>query len=90
MRAYNLNPGFIHTERMELHVAAQEGLDLRLAAPPEVCGAVGAWLAEDPADPPRNGTLVDSQSFCREHQLIWLIFLHFVEPCEQAAASPFV
>jgi hypothetical protein len=52
-------------------VADQEGLDLTHAAPPEVCGAVVAWLADDPTDdPPRNGTLVESQQFCAERGLV--------------------
>ena len=69
--AYNVHPGFIATERMALHVADQEGLDLSFAAPPEVCGAVTAWLANDPADnPPRNGTLIESQQFCAERNLV--------------------
>ena len=71
LRAYNVHPGFIRTERMELHVADQEGLDLSDAAPPEVCGAVVAWLADDPADePPRNGSLVESQQFCKARGLV--------------------
>jgi hypothetical protein len=73
LRAYNVHPGFIRTERMELHVADQEGLDLTHAAPPEVCGAVVAWLADDPTeadDPPRNGTLVESQKFCAARGLV--------------------
>ncbi len=71
LRAYNVHPGFIRTERMELHVADQEGLDLTHAAPPEVCGAVVAWLADDPTDdPPRNGTLVESQQFCTARGLV--------------------
>jgi NAD(P)-dependent dehydrogenase (short-subunit alcohol dehydrogenase family) len=73
LRAYNVHPGFIRTERMELHVADQEGLDLTHAAPPEVCGAVVAWLADDPTeddDPPRNGSLVESQRFCAARGLV--------------------
>ena len=69
--AYNVHPGFIATERMALHVADQEGLDLSFAAPPEVCGAVTAWLANDPTDdPPRNGTNIESQQFCAERNLV--------------------
>jgi NAD(P)-dependent dehydrogenase (short-subunit alcohol dehydrogenase family) len=69
--AYNVHPGFIATERMALHVADQEGLDLSFAAPPEVCGAVTAWLANDPTDnPPKNGTLIESQQFCAERNLV--------------------
>ncbi|MGO9456851.1 MAG: SDR family NAD(P)-dependent oxidoreductase [Acidimicrobiales bacterium] len=70
IRAYNVHPGFIATERMALHAAAQEGLDLSAAAPPEVCGAVVAWLADDPADPPDNGSLVESQPLCAELGLV--------------------
>ena len=70
IRAYNLHPGFIATERMALHGAAQEGLDLSRAAPPEVCGAVLAWLADDPADPPENGSLVESQELCARLSLV--------------------
>ena len=66
LRAYNVHPGFIRTERMELHVADQEGLDLTHAAPPEVCGEVMAWLADDPTeDPPVNGSLMESQAVLR-------------------------
>jgi NAD(P)-dependent dehydrogenase (short-subunit alcohol dehydrogenase family) len=69
--AYNVHPGFIATERMALHTADLEGLDLSYAAPPEVCGAVAAWLANDPTDnPPRNGTNVESQQFCAERNLV--------------------
>lgn len=69
--AYNVHPGFIATERMALHAADQEGLDLTYAAPPVVCGRVAAWLADDPTDdPPRNGTLIESQQFCAERNLV--------------------
>ena len=70
IRAYNVHPGFIATERMALHAAAQEGLDLSAAAPPEVCGAVVAWLAGGPADPPGNGTLIESQPLCADLALV--------------------
>ena len=70
IRAYNLHPGFIATERMALHAADQEGLDLSKAAPPEVCGSVVAWLADDPPDPPPNGGLVESQEFCARLGLV--------------------
>ncbi len=69
--AYNVHPGFIATERMALHAADQEGLDLAYAAPPVVCGRVTAWLANDPTDnPPANGTLIESQQFCAERNLV--------------------
>jgi len=66
-----VHPGFIATERMALHAADQEGLDLSYAAPPVVCGRVTAWLADDPTDnPPVNGTLIESQQFCAERNLV--------------------
>jgi NAD(P)-dependent dehydrogenase (short-subunit alcohol dehydrogenase family) len=83
LRSYNVHPGFILTERMQLHVAEQEGLDLAYAAPAEVCGEVIAWLANDPKDPPRNGSLIESQQFCAEHGLVegW-------PPADRAAGDP--
>ncbi len=83
LRSYNVHPGFILTERMQLHVAEQEGLDLAYAAPAEVCGEVIAWLADDPKDPPRNGSLIESQPFCAEHGLVegW-------PPADRAAGDP--
>jgi len=70
IRSYNVHPGFIATERMALHEADQEGLDLTKAAPPEVCGSVVAWLADDPSDPPPNGALVESQELCARLGLV--------------------
>jgi NAD(P)-dependent dehydrogenase (short-subunit alcohol dehydrogenase family) len=70
LHAYNLHPGFIATERMALHEADQEGLDLSKAAPPEVCGSVIAWLADGPVDPPPNGGLVEGQEVCARLGLV--------------------
>ncbi len=70
LRAHNVNPGFIYTERMQLHMAELEGLDPAMAAPPEVCGKVVAWLADDPQPAPRNGSLVESQQTCHELGLV--------------------
>ncbi len=70
IKSWNVHPGFIRTERMELHVAEQESLDLNWAAPPEVCGEVIAWLAKDPPEAPKNGSLIESQQLCAELDLV--------------------
>jgi NAD(P)-dependent dehydrogenase (short-subunit alcohol dehydrogenase family) len=70
IRAYNVHPGFILTERMALHMAEVAGLDASRAAPPEVCGSVVAWLADDPSPAPPNGSLVEAQDLCAELGLV--------------------
>ncbi|MHB1775523.1 MAG: SDR family NAD(P)-dependent oxidoreductase [Acidimicrobiales bacterium] len=70
IRAYNVHPGFILTERMALHMADVAGLDPSRAAPPEVCGSVVAWLAADPSPEPANGSLIESQELCAELGLV--------------------
>jgi NAD(P)-dependent dehydrogenase (short-subunit alcohol dehydrogenase family) len=70
IRAYNVHPGFVLTERMALHMAEVAGLDPGRAAPPEVCGAVVAWLAGDPSPAPANGSLVEAQEVCAELGLV--------------------
>jgi len=70
IRAYNVHPGFILTERMALHMADVAGLDPSRAAPPEVCGSVVAWLAAGPSPEPANGSLIESQELCAELGLV--------------------
>lgn len=70
VHAYNVHPGFILTERMALHMAEVAGLDARRAAPPEVCGSVVAWLANDPSPAPPNGSLVEAQELCAQLGLV--------------------
>jgi NAD(P)-dependent dehydrogenase (short-subunit alcohol dehydrogenase family) len=47
IRAYNVQPGFIATERMAQDMGGY-GFDASRAAPPDVVGAVVAWLATSP------------------------------------------
>jgi NAD(P)-dependent dehydrogenase (short-subunit alcohol dehydrogenase family) len=47
IRAYNVQPGFIATERMAQDMAAH-GFDVSQGAPPDVVGAVVAWLVANP------------------------------------------
>ncbi len=84
VRAYNVQPGFIATERMAQDMGAH-GFDASLAAPPGVVGAVVAWLVANPdaaedamddkAGPPpmrstRDGRNIEAQEVCRNLGLL--------------------
>jgi NAD(P)-dependent dehydrogenase (short-subunit alcohol dehydrogenase family) len=84
IRAYNVQPGFIATERMAQDMGAH-GFDASLAAPPDVVGAVVAWLVANPdaaedamADkvypPPmrstKDGRTIEAQEVCRNLGLL--------------------
>jgi NAD(P)-dependent dehydrogenase (short-subunit alcohol dehydrogenase family) len=84
VRAYNVQPGFIATERMAQDMGAFS-FDASLAAPPDVVGAVVAWLAVNPdaADevmeekvypPParstKDGRNIEAQEVCRNLGLL--------------------
>jgi NAD(P)-dependent dehydrogenase (short-subunit alcohol dehydrogenase family) len=64
IRAYNLSPGFIATERIAIDMAAF-GFDVSTGAPADVVGAVAVWLVTDPAAPARNGQWIEAQEVCR-------------------------
>jgi NAD(P)-dependent dehydrogenase (short-subunit alcohol dehydrogenase family) len=66
--AYNVQPGFIATERM-IHDMAAFGFDAS-GAPPDVVGAVVAWLVTDPAAAQPNGRSVEAQDVCAERGLL--------------------
>jgi len=66
---FNVEPGFVVTEAMKL---ADPGGALRTrfaGAPPEVPGAVVAWLASDPAAAAHNGSTVEAQRLALELEL---------------------
>ena len=65
IRAYNVQPGFIATERM-VQDMADFGFDASTGAPPDVVGAVVAWLVTDPAAAEPNGRNIEAQDVCRE------------------------
>ena len=69
IRAYNLSPGFIATERIALDMAAF-GFDAGAGAPPDVVGAVAAWLATAPEARGRNGGWIEAQPLCAELDLL--------------------
>lgn len=84
IRAFNVQPGFIATERMAQDMGAH-GFDASGAAPPDVVGAVVAWLVTSPeaaeaviaggAPPPpmrttRDGRNIEAQEVCRDLALL--------------------
>jgi NAD(P)-dependent dehydrogenase (short-subunit alcohol dehydrogenase family) len=69
LRAYNVQPGFIATERIAQDMAGF-GFDASSGAPPDVVGAVVAWLVGDGAAETPNGSTVQAQPTCREHNLL--------------------
>jgi len=69
IRAYNLSPGFIATERIAIDMG-DFGFDAATGAPVDVVGAVAAWLVTAPGAEERNGTWVEAQVVCRELGLL--------------------
>lgn len=69
IRAYNVSPGFIATERMAVDMTAFS-FDAAQGAPPDVVGAAVAWLVTSPDAPERADTWFDAQAVCRELGLL--------------------
>jgi NAD(P)-dependent dehydrogenase (short-subunit alcohol dehydrogenase family) len=69
IRAYNVQPGFIATERMA-HDMGAFGFDSTAGAPPDVVGAVVVWLVTDPIAQELNGRNVEAQEVCRDLRLL--------------------
>jgi NAD(P)-dependent dehydrogenase (short-subunit alcohol dehydrogenase family) len=69
IRAYNLSPGFIATERIAIDMGGF-GFDASAGAPADVVGAVAAWLVTDPDGAARNGQWIEAQTVCRELNLL--------------------
>jgi NAD(P)-dependent dehydrogenase (short-subunit alcohol dehydrogenase family) len=68
IRAFNVNPGFVITERNEPDVRAQ-GFDPAMGAPTSVVGAAVAWLVTDPAADELQRTNIDAQPLALERGL---------------------
>jgi NAD(P)-dependent dehydrogenase (short-subunit alcohol dehydrogenase family) len=67
IRAYNVQPGFVATER----IAADMGdFGFSGGAPADVVGAVVAWLATSPEAPRYSGKTIEAQFFCHERGLL--------------------
>ncbi len=69
IRAYNIQPGFVATERMAQDMAAF-GFEASSGAPADVVGAVTAWLVTHPEAAQPNGGTVQAQDVCRELALL--------------------
>ncbi len=63
----NVQPGLVNTERLKADMA-QFGFSG--GAPPDVVGAVVAWLAREDAAFDFNGDTIEAQYFCHERNLL--------------------
>ncbi|HLN17166.1 MAG TPA: SDR family oxidoreductase [Acidimicrobiales bacterium] len=69
IRIYNVDPGYVETERQLVNAAAL-GLERRYpGAPPSVPASVIAWLAGAAEAEELNGQTILAQRFAREHHL---------------------
>jgi NAD(P)-dependent dehydrogenase (short-subunit alcohol dehydrogenase family) len=68
LRAYNVQPGFIATERIAADMG-EFGFDMK-GAPPDLVAAVVAWLATHDEAPQYSGTTIEAQFFCHERGLL--------------------
>jgi NAD(P)-dependent dehydrogenase (short-subunit alcohol dehydrogenase family) len=67
--AFNVDPGYVDTEK-QLRNAARNGLAGHYrGAPPSVPGAVVAWLATSPDAPELSGQTVRAQKMALERAL---------------------
>ena len=71
IRAFNVEPGYVLTERMAVNQAELGFEGVYRGAPPSVPAAVVTWLATAPADEAHalNGTTVSAQRFALERGL---------------------
>ncbi len=69
VRAYNVQPGFIATERIRQDMGVF-GFDAATGAPAAVVGKVCRWLLESPEAAALNGTNVEAQPLCSERGLL--------------------
>jgi len=68
IRAFNLDPGYVETERQQVNAAALGLVGHYTGAPPSVPAAAIAWLAEHPQDL-ENGQTVRAQKLALTHEL---------------------
>lgn len=69
IRAYNLHPGAVQTERLAADMG-DFGFDSSQWAPPDVMGAATAWLVTTPEGNALSGEWVESQDLCRDLRLV--------------------
>jgi NAD(P)-dependent dehydrogenase (short-subunit alcohol dehydrogenase family) len=66
IHAFNLNPGFVVTEKNATRLEAL-GMGIHVGAPPSVPGSVIAWLASSPEAAQFNGRTILAQQFALDH-----------------------
>jgi NAD(P)-dependent dehydrogenase (short-subunit alcohol dehydrogenase family) len=69
IRSFNVQPGFITTERMVQDMGAF-GFDASTGAPPAVVGKVCVWLLESPDAAQYNGQNIEAQDVCSDLGLL--------------------
>jgi NAD(P)-dependent dehydrogenase (short-subunit alcohol dehydrogenase family) len=69
IRVFNVQPGFVLTERMIQDMGAF-GFDTASGAPPAVVGKVCVWLLESPDAASLNGQNIEAQELCDELGLL--------------------
>jgi NAD(P)-dependent dehydrogenase (short-subunit alcohol dehydrogenase family) len=69
VRAFNVDPGYVLTERNAIDAGQSTGFDPSAAAPPAAIGAVVAWLVTDPAADELQRTNVTAQELVLERGL---------------------
>jgi NAD(P)-dependent dehydrogenase (short-subunit alcohol dehydrogenase family) len=68
IRTYNVQPGFVATERN--HMVAQDvARDISMGAPPAAIGAVVAYLLTSEEGAQLSGEVIQAQAFCLERNL---------------------
>lgn len=68
LRAFNVEPGFVATERNHL-LAKEFGHDPAKGAPPSLIGTVVAWIVTSPEADPYRGRTVSAQQLASEREL---------------------
>ena len=69
IRAFNLQPGAIRTERI-LQDMAEFGFGSDFGEPPEVIAEVVHWLATSPEADAHKGKTIEGQEFCYQNNLL--------------------
>jgi NAD(P)-dependent dehydrogenase (short-subunit alcohol dehydrogenase family) len=69
IRAFNVEPGFVRTERNSMD-AGELGFDISFAAPPEAVGAAVAWLVSSPEADDLMWGDVNAQQLALDHGLV--------------------
>jgi NAD(P)-dependent dehydrogenase (short-subunit alcohol dehydrogenase family) len=69
IKFFNVQPGFISTERIAQDMA-KFGFDASAGAPTDVVAKVVTWLVTNPEADRYDGVNIEAQQFCHEHNLL--------------------